>query len=764
MNALSVILPMGIRRRAALTTILAVLVTAAAATGIAAAVVVGEGAASAVDQTFANERGPDLVVTSNGRMAEAARSILDSDPRVIETVSPTRSVEATAEVNTGPVPLAVRGLDRAADSRSLNGPVVSSGRLPAEAGEIAFDSAAALDSGISLGDTIRLDGRSGDRSFEVVGLALDFTDCFYPTCDPARAWVIDGVIPMLDSDPDALLVADVSDPVLADAVGRNLTRALGDTEIEYNTWLDTRSDLLAESEFFGAFLAAFGVLSLLASIVVITGIITARTWSRRRVLAQLRFLGCTRAQVASALVVEHLLVAVVGIVVGNLVAALLASRLRVGMLAVIDDAAPPLSRDAVIISTLVVVTVCLLATLVPALRAGRSDLVAHLGAAPDRSAHASLVGRFLGRLRLPVPVDLGARSALARPVRTVLVMAAIALGVSTTIVAVSIDQTMDDLLASPELTGQPADATVETPPGMSSEKIRRTLEGVRQVDSWYQVADTTAVVEERTLHVRAVGGDPHAAGFVIGEGAPLRRPGEAIAGHGLLDATGWRLGQSLHLNIHGRTIDVTLVGWYRETEDSGQLLQIRLEDLMRTDSTAVPQVEVNSSEATAPRQLRRALSRAFGDSSVVTLHEQDEDRLVPFRVALASMAVLVGLVALANVIATALVASRERSRRIGTLRALGMNRRTALGEAAAFVLPPILGALAVGLPLGLIGARMIGDALTTQLGNGPGLVHAPPVAQLATIVTVVALCATTAAVGAARPVVGRPIPELLQES
>lgn len=762
MNVLASLVRIGTRPKSLATTAVAVVVIALAAAGLSAAIVVRQDAGSRVDAAFAAHGGPDLVVTTSSDTAESVRSALAADAGVVAVTPPRRIAAARADIADAHIAFTVNGIDATRAPDSLDAPVLTAGRLPASPTEITIDTAAARDAGLSLGEAVVIRTPSTEAEFDVVGLAYDFTDCFYPTCDPARAWTLDRVIPTLDPDPRVLLAADLTDPALADAVGRHLTDAFGAATVGFNTWADTRGDLLVESDFFGAFLAAFGLLALVASMVVIAGTITARTWSRRRSLAQMRSLGCTRGQVTAALLVEHALIGVVGAGLGNLAAALVAPRLRIGALGTLDAAAAGLSPTVVASSTLIVVATCLLATLLPAVRAGRADVVVGLGAAPQRGGHGSPIGRMLERARLPVAADLGVRTSLTRPLRAVLATAAVALAVVTTVVAVSINQTMDRLLADPALTGKPATATVEPPSGTSPEQAARLIENMPEADGWYSIADTAAAVDERSVHVRAIGGDPHASGYVIGGGAPLEEAGQAIAGYGLLNATGWQIGQRLHLDLGGRGIDVTLVGWYRETEDLGEVLQIRMEDLRRVDDVTPARLAVIGAPGTTPPQVAAALARTFGQAATVEVGGAiDDEHLAPFRYALATMATLIAVFALANMIAAAGIANRERSRRTGMLRALGMTRRSSFVEAITSAAPPIVAALAVGVPLGWLGARHIGDALTAQLGAGPGLAHAPPVAQLATIVAVVGAAAAVVAAAAARPVIARAIPDLV---
>ncbi len=765
MSAFITMLRMGTRGRALRSMALASVVVALAAAGLSAAVLVRQNAAHAVDAAFTAGHGPDLVVTTSTGAAERVRQALAADAKVMEVAVPRPIVRADTDIGDERIAFVVNGLDPTPQplSQPLNQPVLTAGRLPERSDEIAVETAVADETGLALGDPVTVRTPATTGTFTVVGLGYDFTDCFYPNCDPARAWVVDRALTALDPQPRALLAVDVSDPALADAVGRQLAAAAANDVDGYNTWLDTRGDLLAESDFFGAFLGAFGIVALVASLVVIAGMITARTWSRRRALAQLRSLGCTRRQVTAVLLVEHAMIGVAGCVLGNVGAALAAPSLRIGALAVLGGRGAGLPLAAVVDSTVVVMTLVVIATLAPAVRAGRGDVVGGLVAIPETDGNPSVLGRLLDRVPMSVPMAIGVRSAITRPLRAALGAVAIGLAVITTMVAVSIGSTMDEMLAHPALTGDPGDATVEPPPGVSVEQATAMLDSMPEVDGWFSVADGTAVIGERSVHVRALGGDPRVSGFAIGAGSPLIGQGEAVAGYGLLDAAGWHLGQTVRLDVGDRSVSVRLVGWYRETEDDGELLQIRMEDLSLLSGGTTERFVVHGRPGTTPAQVGSAVARRFGERARVRVHTTDAGRVAPFRVAVATMAALIGAVALAHMSAVAVLTSRQRSRRTGALRALGMTRRSMFGEAVAATALPVITAIVAGVPLGWLAARRIGDLLTEQLGAGPGLTLAPPAGTLTAIVAVVAAVAIAVALLAARPVILRPIPELLHE-
>ncbi len=141
------------------------------------------------------------------------------------------------------------------------------------------------------------------------GPRYDFRDCFFPTCDPARSWVTSDGMARLGGPTLAIVDVSLTDAELGPAVEQRLAAAFGDDAVGVNTWPDTRGDLLTETDFFAAFLGVFGVFVLVASGVVIAAALTARTVARRRRIGLYKAIGGTPAQITTALVVEHLAVA-----------------------------------------------------------------------------------------------------------------------------------------------------------------------------------------------------------------------------------------------------------------------------------------------------------------------------------------------------------------------------------------------------------------------------------------------------------------------
>jgi putative ABC transport system permease protein len=167
-----------------------------------------------------------------------------------------------------------------------------------------------------------------------------------------------------------------------------------------------------------------------------------------------------------------------------------------------------------------------------------------------------------------------------------------------------------------------------------------------------------------------------------------------------------------------------------------------------------------AADGVAPGELADALSARLGDTASVEALEVEG--LGPAQAAMIAMAALLAVVALANLLATTLAATRERARALGVLRTVGCSTAQLVGQSAigTAVLGLLAGALAV--PVGLAASRLLADGLMTGIGIGPGFASSPPPAVAIGVVigsAALAACAgALAVVGLAR----RPAAELVR--
>jgi len=319
------------------------------------------------------------------------------------------------------------------------------------------------------------------------------------------------------------------------------------------------------------------------------------------------------------------------------------------------------------------------------------------------------------------------------------------------------------VMLDPALAGDPADVELEPADGYASGDVARMLDHTTGVGAWYSFVDDTATVAGRDVHVRAVGGDPATTGFVVGAGRLPERAGEAAVGYGLLQSRGWRVGDRLTIDLSGTSFDVELVGWYRESEDSGEVLQVRMEDYARAVDDINPRFGVIADRSTTTDALAATLTGEFGAASSVRPNVPDQSGVRPFRVAMGVMTLLIAAVALAHLTAAMLTTQRESKRRQGIQRAIGVEHSQLLSE--GIIHGSVLAGLAllVAVPLGWYAQRALGDLLTSEIGIGPGLMFGPTTTEMAIVCAVTVLACGLATAAAIWPSLHRSPDNLLQD-
>ncbi|MFY1691940.1 FtsX-like permease family protein [Plantactinospora sp. WMMB782] len=735
-----------------------VLVTALATTGIVAGLAVQGQADAEVDRIHRDAGRPDLVVYGTPEALAAMRP----DP-AFAAAGPVRPyLEAAVTLGSDPVDARITVLP---GEGSPGRPVLRTGVLPAAGlpGEVLLDQAAAAEAGVRTGDSLRLTVAGRPATLTVVGTAVDLTDCFYPDCDPIRLFVDPATLATLAAPPatttaaapirpgtagrSALLVARLVEPDRADAVAARLGTLDGVHAVQ--PWPDTRADITVRDRIFGASLAGFGLFVLLAAAFVVAGTATARLLARRREIALLRSVGYTTRQVVTGLVAEALLLGAAGVLVGWVAGSLLAPYLQIGLGGALGRPVPRINPPALFGSALLVGTVLTAATVLPAWRAARQPVSDVLRDAPAQGAAPAWVIRLLDRLRLPPAHRYGLGAVLGRPGRSTLTAAALAVAVAGVVVGVGFTATMDRLVAEPARTGDPYDAMV-VPGGADPAVLTAALAGTPGAAGWYSQLDRRTTLGDQTFLSRAVGGDPAAARFLVREGRPLRAPGEAIAGYGLLRRFDLRLGDTIEVRAGQVPLRLTIVGWYSETEDTGELLMYRAE--MLPPGLAPDAYLVSAGPAGTPEALAAALRDRLGPAVTVHARSADPDDLGRYAVAMRLLAALVLLVGFADLAAALLTGARERARTLGVLRTVGFTVRQTLAQSAAGGAALGLAGALVGLPVGLLVFRLLTDQVTISIGAGPGLAQQPSAVLLAATVPATAVAGALAGtLAAARP-------------
>ncbi len=446
-------------RRRPLQTALMLLVILAATTTLTLGLALHGVISQPYQQTRQETAGPDVVASyfdmpsmpggASPAAALAEMRALTREPGVAGSGGPYPVGWATLRV--GGVTAGVTAEGRPSGHAAIDQPKVTQGSWISGNGVVVERSfAQAL--GVHVGERITLNG----RPFRVSGIAVsaanvpypdaDFVlaGAFFPSSECGMVWVTPAAARSFASPGMPLsYVTDLrlSDPASAQAfaqahsAGRfqllNVVPWQQIAQEDGKVIMNEQLVLLVGSWLLG--------LLAVASVAVIVG---GRMTDQTRRVGLLKAVGGSPRFVATVLLTENLLLAVVaavaGLVVGWLAGPLLTSP---GSGLIGTAGAPSITAATVEYVAALAVGVALLATFVPALRAARTstvDALADSATRPRRRGALIALSR-----RLPVPLLLGLRLAARRPRRTVLAGCSVAITATTIVAVLSVHELED---------------------------------------------------------------------------------------------------------------------------------------------------------------------------------------------------------------------------------------------------------------------------------------------------------------------------------
>jgi len=726
--------------------LLLLLVVTLAATSIVAGLSTQRQAGSRWDAAFAEAHGAHVTISSDD---PAALARVASDARVAAR-SAAYDVLWGVDVARGSAELGETVVLQMAEANrpAIATPLLREGRWARTADEAVVDRAFALDEGIALGERLVLRSAGRTASAVVVGQALNLRDTFYPDGD-ATVWLDPagfGRLVARGPVPQAVFLR-LRDPAAAEAFVSDVSDQVGTSD-----WLDTRTDVLRANSVFGTFLRVLGGFLMVAAAIVVAGSVATRVLARRRDIGLLKAVGVTPGQVTAAIVVAHAAVAAVGVLAGWLLGGLLTGSLQLQVAEVLGSAGPSFEPDALLVALLVVEALVVVATVLPAWRAGRVPTTVALAPVPPTRGHRSRLAAAGERVGLGPVAVAGLRDAFARPARGALTALALAVAVVGVVVTVGFNRTIDGVLGDLAVTGDPQELVVypsDTAPPLA---VPRALDTTPAVTSWFTATESNAVLHKEQFLARAIGGDVARSGYVVRQGRMLQRRGEAVPGYGFLRRFGVHVGDAITISLRGRPVTLTVVGWYSETEEAGEMILLPFADLAAVDPGVRPDsYQVNLAPGASRTAVAATLAEALGaQARVEPVPPADPGAIDPFRFAVALISALVIVVALANLASTLVLVVRERARDLAVLRAVGFTPRQAVTVVATGGVVLALLALGVGLPAGWLFSNAASDAVGTEIGMGPGIARSPSLAVLALLVPL------AVAVTAGLAVLGRP--------
>jgi putative ABC transport system permease protein len=666
------------------------------------------------------------------------------------------------------------GYDAAVPGAAATTPFhLDSGRWAAGEGEVVIDAATAEKQHYGLGAHVRVTTPGAANEYEIVGIAR-FGDV--KSLGTATAAVFDLKTAQRlfhkQGRYDSILVAG-KDGVPAALVREDVAAAVGSSAQVQTAAAHDRFGLDGLEQFISIIrtvLLVFGFVAIFVGAFTIFNTLSITVAQRSREFGLLRMVGAMRRQVLGSVLLEALaiglLASAAGLAVGFGVAKGLDAIFR-SMDLSLPDAGMVFASRTVIVSMLVGTLVTLVAGLIPAWRATRVPPVAALRDA-DPGAHklrlparavrglASLIGRPAEKVGGSAGA-LARRNAMRHPGRTAVTASALMIGVALVTLVTVIAQGLRD-----------------TTTGTLDKRINAT-HVITGADGWSPTDPSVAKAVGATPGVTGVTAIRQDTGLVFGDKEvvnsvdPATAPGrfafeysagsdEAVANLGAGGAiVDDGLAKEHHLTV-GDSLSVTsakgtkLALTVKAIEKSPVLDALGLGPVTISQPTFEKAFENNKNLLTLvtagdPGALAKTL-KAFPDAEAQTKAAYidsltaDIDSLLAIFYVLLALAVIVSLFGIVN---TLVLSTFERTRELGTLRAVGMTRR----QVRRMVRHESVITALIGAGLGIVAGLGLA-AIVTSVFSDEGLTFAIPAGSLVVLTIVAGIAGILAAIVPAR--------------
>jgi putative ABC transport system permease protein len=487
------------------------------------------------------------------------------------------------------------------------------------------------------------------------------------------------------------------------------------------------------------FVVAFAVLGLVLSVLIVVNVVAGAVVAGFRTIGVQKTLGFTPVQVVTGYAGQILAVCLPACLVGIGLGRLLSLPILAETAEAYD--VPGATAIPVWVDLLVLLGLSAtvgLAAVATAVRAGRLPAVQAItvGRAP-RAGHGFRVRRALAATRLPRPVGFGLGTPFARPARSAVTVVAVLLGATTLVFAAGLATSLarvvtafDRTAAIPVgvslmvgRTGGPALPPREGTPIQPADpaavlaKIQAQPGTARAVGM--SPVDVGLAGSTEPLNVRAYDGDASWVGYPLLSGRWYHGPDEAVVSSRMLQLTGTKVGDHITITTPLGQRRVQVVGEVFTNGRGGTTIMDMAALAGLVERTTPTQFEVGLARGTDPHAYVRALSAALGSSAIaqVTADTQEHETIGIAFGLIATLSLLLSVVAALGVFNTVVLNTRERTHEIGVLKSIGMTpaqiRVTVVTSMLAIGL--LGGVLAV--PLGFALHRWILRAIAAAVGS-----------------------------------------------
>ncbi|MFG3660740.1 FtsX-like permease family protein [Streptomyces sp. NPDC047706] len=574
------------------------------------------------------------------------------------------------------------------------------------------------------GDVLALPGTA--RTLTVAGIADSAEPRYRPGERPGLVWALPSAVRAPDG---AVTGLRLTEPDETDYAVQRAVTVLGAGAVsEVSTWQQARSEAQGDTRLLGQVLGLFGLGALLAAGLAVHGAIGTRIRSHLRDISVLKAIGFTPGQVVRVFLLQHLAYALLGAVAAAALTEALGSRIpgRPGEAVGVWQGLP--GHTAALAGTPVAAVLFIAATTgLAAWRAGRVPPVPVPRAAVPADGRLSGAGRRALGLRLPPALVLGWHKAFARRPRTPATVARLALPLLLIVVAMSAWTTLDRFHSSPGQVGL-ADLTVRPDREIGDAEVRTLLGDDPRITAAHPGVEVAALVpgQTGTIALRGLGTREAPYPYAMAEGRPALGRDEAVAGQGLLDLLGVRVGDWVRMTVGDQPQILHIVGRSIETENAGRVISTSLDTLRENDPELRPALyELRLRPGADPHEVAADLATAAGGHLDVHAVPNPVDGLSSLRgvvLGLIAVLALIGIVELLTVIGGTV---REGERDLLALKAIGLTPRQITGITVTATACTALTAVLLGTALGLPLAHWLIDAQGSSSGIGAGIARGP---------------------------------------
>jgi putative ABC transport system permease protein len=488
--------------------------------------------------------------------------------------------------------------------------------------------------------------------------------------------------------------------------------------VSVQNYLDVKRSADLTSAVMVPFLLAFSAFALAATVLIIANIIGGVVIAGYREIGVMKAVGFDPAGVVSVLLAEVLIPAGLAALVGTVLGIALSRPFLSQTAHALGLPAPYTAELPVALAVLAfVLAAVLLSALIPATRAARLSATAAIarGAAPSAGA-GSRLDRAVGALPIPLILRMGLSDIVARPLRALLTGGAILVGVATVVFALSLHLSLDAVAAHldrssyaqvevdfPGAGGNIKAAPVGAPlpqfasPAQVTTLLHRSSATARFVAEGQDQISVPGVAQQ--VPYIAYRGPSSWLGYALIAGRWFSHPGEVVAPTRLLTEAHLHVGDTITARFNQKSMRLRIVGEIFDQEYGDLLLRGSWGTLHAADPRLqVDRFEVQLRPGTDAMQLVYTLRRA---NAAADSTARDDTTFLLIQSVVATLALVLVLIAVAGVFNTAVLGTRERARPIAILKAVGMGPRRVVGMILTSVCLLAIPAGAAAIPAGL---------------------------------------------------------------